>query len=53
MTIKVNVKKSLMGEELACSTGQNYKTCRGVVFKTLLHSVNTICLYSRLIGAIL
>jgi len=35
MTIKVNVKESLMGEELACSTEQNYKTCRPVVFKTL------------------
>jgi len=53
MTIKVNIKKSLMGEELACSTEQNYKTCRPVVFKTLLHGVSTIYLYSRLTGAIL
>jgi hypothetical protein len=42
MTIKVNVKKRLMGEELACSTEKNYKTCRPVVFKTLLHGVSTI-----------
>jgi hypothetical protein len=53
MTVKVNVKTSLMGKELACSTEQNYKTYRPMVLKTLLDRVNTICLYSRLIKAIL